>query len=194
MVQYAASAFRSDVAVVIMGQCERHQQSPVRAMVFVNQFRFNVVDPHGVSSFIGPAHALKIITAACSRGATDLHQVLEMAIDYDREWALDVKRGIRIFDEHNVDTLCEAFQEVGQEGSALQHHPFRVLDTETRRRSMVPARLGLVVFNLKAQRIIQIQNSYATLERHDRGRIRREGRPTTQIYTYKLPDAWSIVP
>jgi len=159
-----------------------------------NLFRFNVVDATGVSSFVGPAHALKIIAAACSRGAEDIHSLLDMAVEYDPEWAQRVKAELRIFDEHNLSELSEPFKDVGVHGGHLSLHPFRVLNQETRRRSMEPARLGLVVFNLKERRIIQIQNSYADLRRHDRGRIRRDGKPTRHLYMYKLPEAWSILP
>ena len=69
-----------------------------------------------------------------------------------------------------------------------------VLDEQTRRASLEPARLGLVVFNLPARRIVQIQNSYANLERSDRGRVRRNGQPVQTCYSYTLPDEWSIVP
>ncbi len=163
-------------------------------MIFINEFRFNVVDERGVASFLGPAHALKAMTAACSRGAEDTTMMLDLAGHYDPEWALGVRHGLNIFDEHNVSELCESFHDVGDDTSEMRHHPFRVLDTETRRRSMVPARLGLVVFNLKERRIIQIENRYSNLMREDRGRIRHNGRPTRQVFTYALPEAWSILP
>jgi hypothetical protein len=54
--------------------------------------------------------------------------------------------------------------------------------------------LGLVVFNLKERRIIQIQNNYSNLERRDRGRIRVDGRPTDTLFQYELPVEWSLVP
>jgi hypothetical protein len=57
-----------------------------------------------------------------------------------------------------------------------------------------PVRYGLVVFNLIARRIVQVQNSYANLERSDRGRIRVEGKPVRRLYQYSLPEEWSIVP
>jgi hypothetical protein len=59
---------------------------------------------------------------------------------------------------------------------------------------MQPARLGLVVMNLRDRRIIQIQNSYAELDRKGRGRIRANGRPTRTLYHYELPESWRIVP
>lgn len=159
-----------------------------------NLFRFNVVDARGVASFVGPAHALKIIAAACSRGADNVHTLLDIAVDYDADWATAVKSGLYVFDEHNITELSEPYKRVGLPDDELALHPFRVLNAETRRRSMEPARLGLVVINLRERRIIQIQNSYADLMRTDRGRIRRDGRPTRHVYAYDLPDAWNILP
>ncbi|HWK82020.1 MAG TPA: hypothetical protein VNP95_14700 [Thermomicrobiales bacterium] len=159
-----------------------------------NLFRFNVIDQRGVSSFVGPAHALKVIAAACSRGAESLQSVLDLADEYDAEWARSVRQGLYRFDEHNIDTLSSGFAQVGSADGDQQLHPFRVLDATTRQRSMEPASLGLVVFNLKERRIIQIQNRYAELMRNDRGRVRRNGLPTRQLFTYELSDAWSIVP
>lgn len=163
-------------------------------MSFLNLFRFNVVDARGVASFVGPAHSLKIIAAACSRGADNVHALLEIAIDYDADWATEVKAGLHRFDEHNVNDLSDSYERVGVPDDDLELHPFRVLNAETRRRSMEPARLGLVVINLNERRIIQIQNNYADLMRTDRGRIRRNGRPTQYVYAYDLPDAWNILP
>jgi hypothetical protein len=57
-----------------------------------------------------------------------------------------------------------------------------------------PRRLGVIIFNLKARRIVQVQNSYSELLRSDRGRVRVDGRPTRQIYRYSLPEEWAILP
>ena len=166
----------------------------VPSMSSGNLFRFNVIDQRGVSSFVGPAHALKVIAAACSRGAETVQTVLDMALDYDPDWAQGVRLGLHRFDEHNLDTLSSEFAQVGSRDGDQQFHPFRVLDATTRQRSMEPASLGLVVFNLKERRIIQVQNRYADLMRNDRGRVRRNGHPTRMLFSYSLSDAWSIVP
>lgn len=72
--------------------------------------------------------------------------------------------------------------------------PFRVVDERTRHLSLKPVATGLILYNLKALRIIQIQNSYAEVQRADRGRVRQNGRPTRILYYYKLPEEWNIVP
>jgi hypothetical protein len=69
-----------------------------------------------------------------------------------------------------------------------------VVSESTRQVSLQPGSLGLVVFNLPARRIVQIANSYANLERADRGRVRRDGKATSTFYSYALPDDWTIVP
>ncbi len=78
---------------------------------------------------------------------------------------------------------------------AESYHPvFRVSDTETQQRSQEAAGAGLIIFNLKAKRIIQVQNSFGQLQRSDRGRYHEHGRATERLYFYRLPADWSIVP
>jgi len=72
--------------------------------------------------------------------------------------------------------------------------PFRVVDDVTRAASLAPVSTGLILYNLTAQRIVQVQNSYCSLLRRDRGRIRASGRPTRHLYRYELPSEWSLVP
>ena len=80
-------------------------------------------------------------------------------------------------------------------GAALSRHPvLRVLDDETRRESLEPVSIGLVIFNLPAKRIIQVQNSYGVLKRSDRGRYFENGQPTERLYFYRLPSDWSLLP
>ncbi len=159
-----------------------------------NVFRFNVVDDEGSISFIGPAHGLKVLAAACSHGAENVADLLGWATRYDQAWADDIRAGLFIFDEHNLGTLSACFEPLVESSDDLSHQPFRIVDRVTRARSMKPARLGLIVINLRAKRIIQIHNSYADLGRTGRGRIRANGRPTRSLFQYHLPDPWRIVP
>ncbi len=60
---------------------------------------------------------------------------------------------------------------------------------------MKAAHGGLVLFNLKARRIIQVHNNLLRVRRRDRGRIRSGGVPRDdQLYAYELPEDWSLVP
>lgn len=157
------------------------------------RFRFTVIDREGTVSFLGPGHGLKVFAAACSRGATDYRGLLELAAEYDPTWTTEVRHGLRIFDEHNTPRSTEAFAAVVREVKEASI-PFRVLDSETRTHSMRPSKSGLVLFNLKDKRIVQVQNSYADLRRQGRSRIRSGGRPTRSMFYYQLPDSWQLVP
>lgn len=159
-----------------------------------NQFRFNIVDDRGTTSFVGPAHGLKIIAAACGKGMETARDVLEVAHAYDATWASWVQTGLNVFDEHNISRVSGEFEPLIFSEDDEAHQPFRVLDQETRQRSMQPARLGLIVFNLKEKRMIQLQNQYGEFTRQGRGRIRADGKPTRMLFHYELPPAWSIVP
>jgi hypothetical protein len=99
-----------------------------------------------------------------------------------------------VFDEHNVELVEPAYEPVVTNSDDTTQRPFRIIDPLTRTRSMVPARLGLIIVNVRTQRIIQIHHSYSELRRKGRGRIRAQGRPTRSLFHYELPDAWSIVP
>jgi len=157
-------------------------------------YRVNVIDERGTLSFLAPSHGLKVLAAAITRGATNGGELLAMAHPFDAEWASTIRMQVMRFDEHNVDEVTGPYVEAIAEKDGPSHPAFRVLDQETRKRSLVPGRLGLIVFNLKERRIIQIQNNYSNLERKDRGRIRVGGEPTDTLFQYELPGVWSLVP
>lgn len=157
-------------------------------------FRFNIVDDSGSVSFVGPAHGLKVLAAACSKGPQSTADLLHYARTYDPDWIEQVRLGLMVFDEHNVEAVAPGYEAFVTAEDAPDHRSFRIIDAVTRARSMQPARLGLVVVNVREQRIIQIQNSYAELNRKGRGRIRSRGVPTRSLFHYELPETWSIVP
>lgn len=140
--------------------------------------RFNVIDEEGTISLVGPAHVMKMLAAACAKAPTSHRALLDLAEGYDPRWA---GRAIKSLDAGAAEDTNGGLA-------------FRVVDDATRRRSLEPEPTGLVVFNLIAKRIIQVQNSYADLMRKDRGRLRRDGRPVRAYYWYELPADWSIVP
>ncbi len=142
--------------------------------------RYTVVDADGTVSFVGPGYVLKMLAAAASRGPHTVEQLLEIAGEFDPEYANRVARALAGNDED------EWPDDAGR--------PFRAAGEADSRRALDPARSGLVVFNLDARRIVQIQNTYAELKRADRGRMRRNGRPVQVFYQYELPDDWTIVP
>ncbi|HEU0116474.1 MAG TPA: hypothetical protein VFQ80_17420 [Thermomicrobiales bacterium] len=148
----------------------------------MSTMRFTIVDGAGTTSFVAPPHALKMLTAACSKGAADHIELLREAEAFDPILFGQVIAGLTGA-EGSADRRCD-----GEDAA------FRVVDEATKHRSLEPARYGLVVFNLSARRIVQVQNSYHDLLRADRGRLRRDGRPVRAYYRYALPDDWSIVP
>lgn len=159
-----------------------------------NQFRCNVIDSRGTVSFIAPPHGLKVLAAAISMGSSNFTELMMRARRYDADWAASVHLDLMVFDEHNVDALGGVFEDAVEQHDDADHRAFRVIDDLTRKRSLVPGGLGLVVFNLKEQRIIQIHNNYADLRRNDRGRVRINGKPSGQLFRYVLPSEWAIVP
>ena len=156
--------------------------------------RYTVVDPAGTLSFVGPAHALKMLAAACCRQPADSEALLRHAGEYDGNFAGRVLAGLAVFDEHNTADDARAIGRCLDTTTPDETPPFRVVDDATRRRSLEPARDGLVVFNLPARRIVQIRNSYGELLRKGLGRVREDGQPTRRLYRYELPPEWSILP
>jgi hypothetical protein len=53
---------------------------------------------------------------------------------------------------------------------------------------------GAVVINLVDRRIIQLQNGYREITRNGRGQIFDGERLTNSTFTYRLPEAWAMVP
>lgn len=156
--------------------------------------RYTVVDDAGTISFVGPGHVMKMLAAGCTKAPTDSRALLDAVARYDAAFATSVLAGLTVFDEHNTADDHAAIEARLAEVDPRESPPFRVLDETTRRRSLEPVGAGLVVYNLLARRIIQVQNSYAELERQGRGRIRDDGRPVQRLYHYTLPADWTILP
>lgn len=156
--------------------------------------RLTMVDAAGSVSFVGPAHGAKVLTAACSRGPASLDDLLAIARPFDAEMIDGVIDGLVLFDQHNGQGNYTAVHDMLAALSPRDMPPFRVVDEQTRAASLAPVSTGLIIFNLKAQRIVQVQNSYSSLLRRDRGRIRASGHPTRHLYRYELPSEWSLVP
>ena len=160
----------------------------------VSVIRFTVIDHCGATSFVGPCHAIKMLVAACSNRPESTEQLLEFTRPYDADFISTVRGALAVFDEYNVPNNPAAFRAKLATVSSRDLPPFRVLDDRLRRASLEPVDTGLIIINLAARRIIQIQNSYAEVLRADRGRVRQNGKPTRTLYRYKLPAEWHIVP
>lgn len=158
------------------------------------RMRYSVADRVGSASFVGPCHAIKMLVAACSRGASTLDELIALLGRYDDRFATQVVHGLAVFDEHNLRDDTAAIERVFAEAPSIDWPPFRVYNQVTRNASTQPAGAGLIIFNLDAKRIIQVQNSYAEIQRRDRGRHRQAGLPIQRLYHYDLPREWSLVP
>jgi hypothetical protein len=141
--------------------------------------RYTVIGTDGTVSFVGPGYFLKMLVAAASRNPTTAAEMLTVAGEFDPEFAGSVARAL--------DGATEVWP-------GETERPFRAGPDMEPRRTLEPARNGVVVFNLDAKRIVQVQNTYGELKRADRGRMRRNGRPVQVYYTYELPEDWAIVP
>ena len=160
----------------------------------VTFIRFTVVDSNGTTSFVGPCHAIKMLVAACAHEPRTVEELLQRARGYDSDFASVVLDGLAVFDEHNVPGGTAHIDRRLSELRAADWPPFRVLNEATHHASTQPAQAGLIVFNLTAKRIIQVQNSYAEIQRKDRGRLREGGKATRRLYHYNLPNSWALVP
>lgn len=156
--------------------------------------RFTVTDGDTMTSFSGPGHAIKMLVAACAKGPSTVRELLEHTRPYDEHFATDILNGLSVFDEHNIHDNTVAIEQQLEREEPDQWPPFRVYNDATRRACTQPGRAGLIVINLAAKRIIQVQNSYAEIQRQDRGRIRSGGIPTRTLYHYKLPREWALLP
>ena len=156
--------------------------------------RFTVTDADTTVSFMGPGHAIKMIVAACSKNVTSFGELLDVLRALDDELAQSVRLGLARFDEHNLPDNTQAFEQLMSNVPDDELPPFRVFNSAMRNASLSPGRLGLIVFNLAARRIVQVQNHYAEINRKDRGRIRRSGQPSRMLYHYDLSPEWTLVP
>lgn len=157
--------------------------------------RFNVVDDSGTVSFVAPCHALKMFTAACAKNPASLGELLELVGRYDPQLPQYVLSSLAVFDEHNSAENAEAIHAALASLPPERSPAFRIIDAKTREASLLPVKAGLVIFNLTAKRIIQVQNGYAEVKRQDRGRVRGEdGDATDRLYYYRLPKDWALLP
>ena len=156
--------------------------------------RFTVVDSRSTVSFIGPDRALHPFVAACATGANTIEELLDRIAPFVADLRERVLSGLAVFDEHNsrgnLRWIHAAFDYCKNEEVPV----FRVLDDRTREISLSPVWAGAVVFNLKARRIVQIQNTYSDIKRKGRLRVMEGAKPTNRIRRYELGPEWTVVP
>ncbi len=156
--------------------------------------RFTIVDERGTISFVDDAFLMLPLVAACAANPSSLRDMLERADQIDRRLRRRVLTGLAIFDEHNVEgdygSIHESLGTAPDDDEPL----FRVVDERTRQRSLEPTRTGLIIFNLKDRRIVQMLNHFYAVERAGDVHIHNGSRYSRRTVSYELPQSWSIVP
>lgn len=160
-----------------------------------NVMRYTVIDARGSVSFVAPVESLKPLVAACSHRPATVGALLRAVRPYDDKLADDVVSALAVFDEHVTPETPDRLHAWLDAATEQPAPAFRVLDDRTRRESLRAVRGGLILFNLKAQRIVQVHNNLVRVRRRDRGRVRASGVPMDgNLYAYELPEDWSLVP
>lgn len=156
--------------------------------------RFTIVDPRGSISFVGDGFLMLPLVAACSDNPSSLDEMLSRADRIDRRLREYVLSGLAVFDEHNVEGNYQAIHRALSNGGADADPVFRVVDDVTRQRSLEPTKTGLIIFNLKDHRIVQVLNHFYAVERAGEVHLHNGARYSRRTVSYELPGHWSIVP
>jgi hypothetical protein len=156
--------------------------------------RFTVVDRHGTVSFVAHCSAALALTAACATNPASLHDLLEASRSYDRGLRDRVLNGLAIFDEHNLPGELSTIHWQLHELPPRESPVFRVLDEVTREASLRSVRAGVILYNLPAKRIVQIENTYEPLGRSGEVNFHNGKFLSIRLLPYELSPAWSIVP
>jgi hypothetical protein len=156
--------------------------------------RFTIVDPAGTISFVGDGFLMLPLVAACASNPATLPQMLARVDDIDRRLRNRILNGLAIFDEHNIEGNYAAIHAQLENPAEEQEPVFRVVDDLTRQRSLEPTRTGLIIFNLKDHRIVQVLNHFYAVERSGEVHLHTGSRYSRRTVTYELPESWSIVP
>ncbi|HZS92293.1 MAG TPA: hypothetical protein VFE42_33005 [Chloroflexota bacterium] len=162
----------------------------------MSQMRYTIFHRDGGVSFVGDEFMLHSLVAACCSNPTTLNGFLDALHEFDRRPRDMVLNGLAIFDEHNVAGSYGSIHRVLDETPAVEVPPFRVVDERTRQASLQPVKAGLVIFNLKDRRIVQMQNSASPSEVERSGTAQHHNGLswTRRLHHYELPAGWRIVP
>ncbi len=160
----------------------------------MNLLRCTVIDNRGAVSFVADGAALPAIVKGCSLDPMTLEDLLDSLAPYYGNLRERVLNGLAIFDERNAGGHNHAIHEAFRYCAPHEQPVFRIVDDETREMSLRPVKAGALIFNLRARRIIQLQNSYWEITRTGRGRVFDGERFTGQRFAYRLPKEWALVP
>jgi hypothetical protein len=163
-------------------------------IVKLDDIRLTVVDGSGTVSFIAHASAAQALAAACASEPTTLRELLDASITYDKRLRDNVLADLAVFDEHNVpDDLTDIHHRLDTL-APRQVRAFRVLDPITREASLNPVRSGVILYNLPARRIVQIENTYEPIRPAGQVNYHNGQFLSVRLIPYELSPAWVIVP
>ncbi len=160
----------------------------------MNIMRYTIIDDRGTVSFVADCDALLPMVAGCASDPGSVEELLTFADQYESGIKEKVTCSLAVFDEANTRENHQSIHKALDYCRPHELPAFRVLDDRTRQASLTPVHAGVVVFNLPARRIVQIQNSYEEIQRRARRRAARPATPERQVIRYELPAYWSLVP
>lgn len=134
--------------------------------------RYTVVDEKGTTSFVAECEQLPLLVSACAEGVRTLEDMLGVVGRRDAKLPEYVSCGLAVFDEHNAPGHYDAIHSAIEHLQSHELPVFRVVDDVTRQASLQGVKAGVIVFNLRSRRIIQLQNTYAEI-REMVGKVRR---------------------
>ena len=160
----------------------------------MNVLRCTIIDARGGVSFVADGGVLPALVKACAAGPGTVEQLLDDTVSHYVGLREQVLNGLAVFDERNVEGRYESIHEALDFCAPHEQPVFRIVDDRTREASLRPVKAGAVVFNLRDRRIIQIQNTYREIKRRGAGRVFDGTRMTDQVFSFKLPREWVLVP
>jgi hypothetical protein len=160
----------------------------------MNLMRYTVIDRSGGVSFIAHGDALPAFVKACSFYPQTLEDLLDLTTPFYASLREYVLSGLAVFDEHNGNGNWEAIHASLVLSSKYEQPVFRVVDEVTREASLRPIGAGAVLFNLQERRVVQLVNTYREVKRQGRARVFDGDAWTTEIFPYRLPADWALVP
>ena len=163
-------------------------------VVRLDVMRLTVVDAEGTVSFVAHTSAALALTAACAKNPTTVMELLEISRQFDRDLYSTVTRGLAVFDEHNLPGDMRQIHEQLRSLPPQKTPVFRVLDEVTREASLQAVRAGIILYNLRKKRIVQIANTYETLTPSGEVNYHNGRFLSRRVLSYQLPPEWSIVP
>ena len=143
----------------------------------MNLMRLTLIDPAGGVSFVAHGEALPALLKACASNPRSIDQLLERVEPYYHRHQAPARERRDDRDDDDPDARV-----VGEP------------QARTREASLRPVKAGALIINLIDRRIVQLQNGYQEITRTGRGRIFDGERLTNSVFTYRLPNAWALVP